>query len=80
MVALYTKYKENGLTVGEIVKKTAKPKPADAPVELGFVSSFNERLDKLEIARLAVEQKSALTQELVMLRGIINQKMKLLKV
>ncbi len=40
MTALYTKYKESGLTRGEITKKTAKPKPADAPIDLTFVDQF----------------------------------------
>ncbi len=35
MAALYTKYKESGLTRGEIRKKSAKPKLAGAPIDLG---------------------------------------------
>lgn len=79
MQALYTKYKESGLTYGEIRKKTAKPKPADAPIDLAFVDQFCERLDTLDFTRLTADQKSALNQSLGKLRSVAYQRMKSLK-
>jgi len=79
MTALYKKYKESGLTVGEVRKKTAKPKPTDAPVDLSFVDQFYDRLYLLESSTLTAEQKAALNLNLVKLRGMVYQKLKLLK-
>jgi len=79
MTALYKKYKESGLTVGEVRKKTAKPKPTDAPVDLSFVDQFYDRLYLLESSTLTAEQKVALNLNLVKLRGMVYQKLKLLK-
>jgi ParB family chromosome partitioning protein len=79
MVALYQKYKESGLTCGEIVKKAAKPKPADAPIDLAFVDQFYDKLYSLDDTRLSPEQKASLNSNLVKLRSMAYQKMKLLK-
>jgi ParB family transcriptional regulator, chromosome partitioning protein len=79
MTALYTKYKESGLTCGEIKKKSAKPKPADAPVDLAFVDQFYNRLDLLDVTTLSAEQKTALDTTLVQLRSMAYQKLKQLK-
>ena len=79
MTALYTKYKESGLTRGEIRKKTAKPKPADAPIDLAFVDQFYNRLDLLDITKLNAEQKAALSITLVRLRSMAYQRLKVLK-
>ena len=79
MTALYKKYKESGLTVGEVRKKTAKPKPTDAPVDLSFVDQFYDRLYLLESSTLTAEQKAALNLNMVKLRGMVYQKLKLLK-
>lgn len=79
MTALYTRYKESGLTCGEIKKKTAKSKPADAPVDLAFVDQFYNRLDLLDVTTLTAEQKTALNTTLVQLRSMAYQKMKQLK-
>jgi ParB family chromosome partitioning protein len=79
MTALYAKYKESGLTRGEIRKKIAKPKPADAPIDLAFVDQFCERLDTLDITKLSAEQKVTLNLSLGKYRGVAYQKMKLLK-
>jgi ParB family transcriptional regulator, chromosome partitioning protein len=79
MTALYNKYKESGLTVGEVRKKVAKPKPADAPVDLSFVDQFYDRLYLLENSTLTAEQKVALSLNLVKLRSMVYQKIKLLK-
>ena len=79
MTALYTKYKESGLTRGEIRKKIAKPKPLDAPIDLAFVDQFCERIDTLDYTRLTAEQKTSLSLSFGKLRGVAYQKMKLLK-
>ncbi len=79
MVALYTKYKESGLTVGEIRKKFAAPKPSDAPLDLAFVDQFCEKIDTLDYTRLTAEQKGALILSFGKLRGVAYQKMKLMK-
>ncbi len=79
MTALYKKYKESGLTVGEVRKKTAKLKPTDAPVDLSFVDQFYDRLYLLESNTLTAEQKTALNLNLVKLRGMVYQKLKQLK-
>jgi len=70
MISLYTKYKESGLTRGEIRKQTAKPKPVDAPIDLGFVTLCAEKLDTLDFTKLIAEQKAALLVELTKLRGV----------
>ena len=79
MVALYAKYKESGLTVGEVRKKTTKPKPADAPVDLAFVDLFYNRLDVLDLTTLTPEQKLSLSTNLVQLRSMAYQRLKMLK-
>jgi ParB family chromosome partitioning protein len=76
MSALYAKYKESGLTRGEIRKKAAKPKLAGAPIDLAFVDQFYDRLYQLESAALTVEQKTALNLTLVKLSNMVLQKMK----
>ena len=78
MTALYTKYKKNGLTRGEIRKKGSKSKAADAPIDLAFVDQFHKRLDTMDGTRLSTEQKVALNSSLVKLGGMIYQKMTLL--
>lgn len=79
MVTLYTRYKENGLTRGEIRKAAAKPKPENAPIDLEFVDQFYNRLYLLDETRLTVEQKTSLNATLVKLRSMTYQKMKRLK-
>ncbi len=79
MTALYTKYKETGLTCGEIRKKTAKPKPVDTSIDLTFVDQFYDKLYILDDAKLSAEQKTALHLTLEKMRSMIYQKMKVLK-
>ena len=79
MNATYIKYKTSGLTRGEIRKQIAKPKPVDAPIDLAFVDQFYDRLYLLDDTKLTPEQKTALNLNLVKLRGMAYQKMKLLK-
>jgi ParB family chromosome partitioning protein len=80
MTALYSKYKESGLTCGEIRKKSAKPKLAGAPVDLSYVDQFYDRLYVQDSTALTADQKAALTVTLVKLRNMVLQKMKQLKV
>ena len=80
MAALYSKYKESGLTRGEIRKKSAKPKLVGAPVDLSYVDQFYDRLYLQDSTVLTVDQKATLTLTLVKLRNMVLQKMKQLKV
>jgi ParB family chromosome partitioning protein len=79
MVALYTRYKESGLTRGEIIKTTA-PKTVKKPLAAADVAKWAEQLDTIVIADMAAEQKIALLPELEKLRSVAYQKIKLLKV
>lgn len=79
MAALYTRYKESGLTRGEIRKNVAKPKPADAPVDLDFVDQFYNRLYLLDETKLSADQRASLSTALVKLRSMVYQKVKHLK-
>jgi ParB family transcriptional regulator, chromosome partitioning protein len=69
MVALYAKYKESGLTRGEIRKATAKQKPADAPINLAFINSCTERISALDLTKLDDSQMVALRDSLEKLRS-----------
>jgi ParB family chromosome partitioning protein len=80
MTALYSKYKESGLTVGEIRKKTAKPKLSGAPVDLEFVDQFYERIYLLDSATLTDDQKVALNLTIVKMRSMLLEKTHKLKV
>jgi len=80
MLALYTKYKANGLTRGEIIKQAAKPKLPKAPMAAEDIAAFCERLDVISDWELTTEQKTAINLELVKLRSVAYQKLKLLKV
>jgi ParB family chromosome partitioning protein len=78
MTALYKKYRESGLTRGEIVKKTT-PKRVRKPLAADDIASFSERLDRIIVADMTTEQKSSLTLEIEKLRSVSYQKLKLLK-
>ena len=80
MTALYGKYKESGLTVGEIRKKTVKPKLTGAPVDLTFVDQFYDRIYLLDSATLTNDQKVALNQTIVKMRSMLLEKTHKLKV
>jgi ParB family chromosome partitioning protein len=80
MTALYTKYKESGLTVGELRKKVSKPKQLDAPVDLTFVDQFYDRMYTLDSATLTISQKVALNLTIVKMRSMLLEKTKQLKV
>jgi ParB family chromosome partitioning protein len=78
MQALYTKYKESGLTRGEIIKKTA-PKAIRKPLAATDVTAWAEKLDTIVIAEMTAEQKTAMLLEVEKLRSVAYQKIKLLK-
>ena len=80
MTALYTKYKESGLTRGEIRKKSAKPKLAGASIDLSYVDQFYDRLYLQDSTALTADQKVSLNLTLVKLRNMVLQKMKQFKV
>ena len=75
MIALYTKYKANGLTRGEIRKQVAKQKPANAPIDLAFVDQFYNRIDQLDINKLSADQQTSLTLALEKLCSMASRKM-----
>lgn len=78
MLALYSKYKESGLTRGEVIKKTA-PKAIKKPLTAVDVSLWAEKLDTIVIADMTAEEKIAMLLEVEKLRSVAYQKMKLLK-
>ena len=80
MTALYDKYKESGLTVGEIRKKTAKPKLSGAAVDLTFVDQFYDRIYLLDSAALTNDQKVSLNLTIVKMRSMLLEKTYKLKV
>ena len=69
MTALYAKYKESGLTRGEIRKATTRQKLAEAPVNITFIDSCTERISTLDLAKLDDTQKVALRESLEKLRS-----------
>ena len=78
MTALYSKYKESGLTVGEVRKKTTA-KVIRKPLAADDVAAWAEKLDTIIIADMTGEQKTALRLEVEKLRSVAYQKIKLLK-
>ena len=80
MAALYAKYKESGLTVGELRKKVSKPKVLDAPVDLTFVDQFYDRIYSLDSTTLSNSQKMSLNLTIVKMRSMLLEKNKQFKV
>jgi len=79
METLYRKYRDSGLTRGEIRKKSARPKRQTAPLNPAFISACSERLDTLDLANLEHGQKEVVQQELEKLRSVVNRKLKELR-
>ena len=69
MAALYAKYKESGLTRGEIRKATAKQKQADLPINLTFITACTDRITALDLTKLDDDQKLTLRDSLEKLRS-----------
>ena len=78
MTALYRKYKETGLTRGEIRTKPRTPKPVDTPIDLNFVTLAAVKIDRLDLARLNQAQKDTLVAALTKLRSSADQKLEFL--
>jgi ParB family transcriptional regulator, chromosome partitioning protein len=79
MISLYTRYKESGLTRGEIRKKSRAAKLIGAPAALTYISLCAEKIDTLDFAALDQMQKDSLLQDLTKLRSSISKIFKLLK-
>lgn len=79
MSALYVKYKESGLTRGEILKKTRKPKPADAPVDLGFINVFTDKIEAVDLTKLDQGQRETMQIDLEKMRASAYQIVKILR-
>jgi len=79
MLSLYRKCRESGLTRGEIRRKSSRPRPAKAKIDVSFIATFSERIDSLELERLDSDQRGLLLLELDKLRGVIGRKLRKLK-
>jgi ParB family transcriptional regulator, chromosome partitioning protein len=79
MTNLYTKYKESGLTRGEIRARVTHPKPADAPIDLSFTTIFQKRISTLDITKLSNEQMESLRIYFAELVKLIDEKVKLMQ-
>jgi ParB family transcriptional regulator, chromosome partitioning protein len=81
MQSLYDKYKQSGLTRGEL--RTSTPRvanaAADRPVDVAFVGNFVKRLDALDPAQVAADQHDLLVATLEKVRTMAFQKLKALK-
>lgn len=73
MMALYAKYKESGLTRGEIRKRQRKARTEDGQHELGFVVDCTKRIKALELARLDPAQRNTLKLDLEKMRVSVCQ-------
>lgn len=78
MTTLYTRYKQSGLTRGEIIKQTA-PKAIRKSLAPADIAAFAEKLDRIMTADLSADQKAALMHEIEKLRSVAYQKLKMLK-
>ena len=79
MNALYRKYKESGLTRGEMRRKKSSLKGADDLMDLGFVERFVKRLAEIEIESLDRNQHTAFMACLDEARLTVCKKLKALK-
>lgn len=75
MVALYRKYKESGLTRGELRTAKAKPKK-ETSIDLAFVANCAKLLGALELEKLDQTQSQSLSIDLDTLRLEIDAKIK----
>jgi len=73
-----SKYKESGLSRGEIRKQTAT-KTIKKLLAADDVAGWAEKLDTVVVADMTAEQKIAMLLELEKLRRVAYQKIKLLK-
>ena len=76
MEALYLKYKESGLTRGELRAVTAKAKKKETAVDLTFVTNCAKLLGALDLEKLEPAQSQSLSIDLDSLRLEIDAKIK----
>ena len=79
MTTLYWKYKESGLTRGEIRKKSLAAKQPNASTDLSFIGACSAKIDSIDIALLDQTQRESFLIELGKLRSCAFQKIKLLR-
>lgn len=79
MVSLYRKCKENGLTRGEIRKRSTTQKSGKRKQDLAFIGVCSEKIDSLDASQLEETSLPTLYQELEKLRNAANRKLKQLK-
>jgi len=76
MEELYRKYKESGLTRGELRAATAKTKKTETAVDLAFVVNCAKLLGALELEKLDPAQSQSLSIDLDSLRLEIDAKLR----
>lgn len=79
MTALYRRCRENGLTRGELRKKSSRPVRQAPPQNTAFIAACSERLDRLDPQQLAAGEREKLGRELEKLRGAVARKLRMLK-
>ena len=79
MESLYRKYRESGLTRGEIIARKRPAKAARSQYSAAELAGICERLDRMRGVDLSPTEKEGLRRELEKLRSIASQKLKLLK-
>ena len=80
MEALYRKYKESGLTRGELRAATAKAKQKETAINLAFVAHCAKLLGALDLEKLEPAQSQSLSIDLDSLRLEIEGKLQQLVV
>jgi len=78
MVELYGKYKESGLTVGEVRRRTVA-KAVRKPLSVEDVTLWAKRLGTVVTVDMTAEQKEALALELENLRSVAYQTIRILR-
>ncbi|UFS71544.1 ParB/RepB/Spo0J family partition protein [Geomonas sp. RF6] len=75
MNSLYAKYKESGLTRGEIRHRSRAARGADG-INLNFISACAARIEAIDVGKLDKAQAELLATELGKLRSTAKQKVK----
>jgi len=76
MTTLYQKYKERGLTRGEIRHKSRAARGVPVTVSLDFIAACAAKIDAIDVEKLDKAQKELLGSELGKLRATAKQKAK----
>jgi ParB family transcriptional regulator, chromosome partitioning protein len=77
MGAMYTRYRESGLTRGELKRRPRLTRLAPGPPDFTFIGNCAERIDALDLEGLEAIQIAALATELVKMQLAVRHKMKL---